>query len=110
MTIPANPTPSFWATALSSLSEKDRRIFKLSNTSPPDTRQILTEILAALETQRDRCKRDKWTTISIGGKELVIRDVCAKIAVSRSLSTTTSGSNSRRRKTSTANSGRICIR
>ncbi|KAJ5737061.1 ankyrin repeat-containing domain protein [Penicillium malachiteum] len=30
--------------------------------------------------QRDRCKRDIWTTVSVGGKELVIRDVCAKIA------------------------------
>ncbi|BCS16312.1 hypothetical protein ALUC_80519A [Aspergillus luchuensis] len=80
MSIFANSTPSLWATALSSLSEKDRRVLKIPNTSSPDTKHILTEILAALETQRDRCKRDKWTTISIGGKELVIRDVCAKIA------------------------------
>ncbi|PYH37491.1 uncharacterized protein BO87DRAFT_207691 [Aspergillus neoniger CBS 115656] len=80
MTISVNPTPSLWAIALSSLSEKDRRVLKIPNTSSPDTKHILTEILAALETQRDRCKRDKWTTTSIGGKELVIRDVCAKIA------------------------------
>ncbi|GKZ38746.1 hypothetical protein AbraIFM66950_011182 [Aspergillus brasiliensis] len=80
MTISATPTPSLWAIAFSSLSEKDRRIFRLSDKSPPDTKQILTDILTAVEKQRDRCKRDKWTTISIAGKELVIRDVCAKIA------------------------------
>ncbi|GKZ81649.1 hypothetical protein AnigIFM56816_006170 [Aspergillus niger] len=79
MTISATPTPSLWAIAFSTLSEKDRRIFKLPDTSPLDPKQILTEILVALETQRDRCKRDKWTTISIGGKEIVIRDVCSKI-------------------------------
>ncbi|RDH36215.1 ankyrin repeat-containing domain protein [Aspergillus welwitschiae] len=79
MTISATPTPSLWAIAFSNLSEKDRRIFKLPDTSPLDTKQILTEILVALETQRDRCKRDKWTTVSIGGKEIVIRDVCSKI-------------------------------
>ncbi|GLA39989.1 hypothetical protein AnigIFM63309_007593 [Aspergillus niger] len=79
MTISATPTPSLWAIAFSTLSEKDRRIFKLPDTSPLDPKQILTEILVALETQRDRCKRDKWTTVSIGGKEIVIRDVCSKI-------------------------------
>lgn len=79
MTISATPTPSLWAIAFSTLSEKDRRIFKLPDTSPLDPKQILTEILVALETQRDRCKRDEWTTVSIGGKEIVIRDVCSKI-------------------------------
>ncbi|KAJ6021158.1 ankyrin repeat-containing domain protein [Penicillium herquei] len=55
-------------------------MFTLPTSPPPDASQILKEILSALDKQRDRCKRDKWTTVSIGGKELVIRDVCAKIA------------------------------
>ncbi|OQE06082.1 hypothetical protein PENVUL_c020G06499 [Penicillium vulpinum] len=72
-------TSSLWALALSSLPEKDQRIFKISSNSSPDTKKTLNDILSALESQRDRCMRDKWTTISIGGKELIIRDLCAKI-------------------------------
>lgn len=75
---PQHPNPSFWSLAISSLPEKDRQIFKV-DTPPPDATAILNEIILALEKQRDRCKRDRWTTISVGGKELVIRDVCAKI-------------------------------
>ncbi|KAJ9263916.1 hypothetical protein DTO212C5_7334 [Paecilomyces variotii] len=74
------PTPSLWSRALSSLPPKDQRIFQISSTSTPDAKGILQDILSALERQRDRCKRDVWTTISVGGKELVIRDLCAKIA------------------------------
>ncbi|KAJ5373355.1 hypothetical protein N7517_005361 [Penicillium concentricum] len=73
-------TSSLWALALATLPEKDQRIFKIPSTSSPDTKQTLNDILSALEVQRDRCTRDKWTTISIGGKKLIIRDVCAKIA------------------------------
>lgn len=72
------PTPSLWSRALSSLPPRDQRIFKISNTSTPN--KILQDILSALERQRDRCKRDTWTTISVGGKQLVIRDLCTKIA------------------------------
>ncbi|KAJ9401934.1 hypothetical protein DTO282F9_1224 [Paecilomyces variotii] len=74
------PAPSLWSRALSSLPPKDQRIFQISTTSSPDAKVILQDILSALERQRDRCKRDVWTTISVGGKELVIRDLCAKIA------------------------------
>ncbi|KAJ9360367.1 hypothetical protein DTO027B9_1351 [Paecilomyces variotii] len=74
------PAPSLWSRALSSLPPKDQRIFQISTTSTPDAKVILQDILSALERQRDRCKRDVWTTISVGGKELVIRDLCAKIA------------------------------
>ncbi|KAJ5611907.1 ankyrin repeat-containing domain protein [Penicillium herquei] len=82
MTIPNNPAPSppLWSLALSSLPAKDQRMFTLPTSPPPDTTRILDEILSALEKQRDRCKRDKWKTIGIGGKELVIRDICSKIA------------------------------
>ncbi|KAJ9245760.1 hypothetical protein DTO169E5_479 [Paecilomyces variotii] len=74
------PAPSLWSRALSSLPPKDQRIFQISTTSTPDAKLILQDIISALERQRDRCKRDVWTTISVGGKELVIRDLCAKIA------------------------------
>lgn len=77
---PDGPKPSLWSRALSSLPEKDRRIFKVADSPLPDATVILNDILLVLEKQRDRCKRDRWTTITIGGKELVIRDICAKIA------------------------------
>ncbi|KAJ5502226.1 hypothetical protein N7463_005100 [Penicillium fimorum] len=71
---------SLWALALSTLPEKNQRFFKISSTSSPDIKQTLNNILSVVEVQRDRCTRDKWTTISFGGKELIIRDICAKIA------------------------------
>ncbi|KAJ9306207.1 hypothetical protein DTO217A2_4323 [Paecilomyces variotii] len=80
MATSSTPAPSLWSRALSSLPPKDQRIFQISTTSTPDAKVILQDILSALERQRDRCKRDVWTTISVGGKELVIRDLCAKIA------------------------------
>lgn len=80
MTASTSPASSLWSLALSSLPENDQRVFKDPKSPHQDVTQILNEILLALETQRDRCKRDKWTTISIAGKEFVIRDVCAKIA------------------------------
>ncbi|GLA47313.1 hypothetical protein AnigIFM63604_001510 [Aspergillus niger] len=72
-------TTSLWARALSALPDKDQRMFRTSGTASAPVSQILADIIAAIETQRDRCKRHKWSTISIGGKELIIRDVCAKI-------------------------------
>ncbi|KAJ5150758.1 uncharacterized protein N7500_010947 [Penicillium coprophilum] len=80
MTLQTSANSSLWALALSTLPEKDRRIFKISNSSAPEAKQTLNDILSALEIQRDRCTRDKWVTIGIGGKELIIRDLCAKIA------------------------------
>lgn len=77
---PDGSSSSLWSLALSSLPEKGRQIFKVADSPLPDATVILNDILLALEKQRDRCKRDRWTTISIGGKELVIRDICAKIA------------------------------
>ncbi|GKZ20283.1 hypothetical protein AbraCBS73388_005553 [Aspergillus brasiliensis] len=72
-------TTSLWARALSALPDKDQRMFGTLGAASPPVSQTLGDIIAAIETQRDRCKRHKWSTISIGGKELVIRDVCAKI-------------------------------
>ncbi|GJP92388.1 hypothetical protein AlacWU_05287 [Aspergillus niger] len=72
-------TTSLWARALSALPDKDQRMFRTSGTASAPVSQTLADIIAAIETQRDRCKRHKWSTISIGGKELIIRDVCAKI-------------------------------
>lgn len=72
-------TTSLWARALSALPDKDQRMFRTSGTASAPVSQTLADIITAIETQRDRCKRHKWSTISIGGKELIIRDVCAKI-------------------------------
>nr|XP_001391675.2 hypothetical protein ANI_1_1862064 [Aspergillus niger CBS 513.88] len=73
-------TTSLWARALSALPDKDQRMFRTSGTASAPVSKTLADIITAIETQRDRCKRHKWSTISIGGKELIIRDVCAKIA------------------------------
>ncbi|KAI2904559.1 hypothetical protein CBS76997_4162 [Aspergillus niger] len=72
-------TTSLWARALSALPDKDQRMFRTSGTASTPVSQTLADITTAIETQRDRCKRHRWSTISIGGKELIIRDVCAKI-------------------------------
>ncbi|RDH39372.1 ankyrin repeat-containing domain protein [Aspergillus welwitschiae] len=72
-------TTSLWARALSALPDKDQRMFRTSGTASAPVSKTLADIITAIETQRDRCKRHKWSTISIGGKELIIRDVCAKI-------------------------------
>lgn len=90
MTLPLTSAPlkdsysqmasSLWARALSSLPEQDQRIFHVSSNPPPNTSQILDDILSALEKQRDRCTRDRWKIAGRGGKSVVIRDVCAKIA------------------------------
>ncbi|KAJ5811124.1 hypothetical protein N7447_010640 [Penicillium robsamsonii] len=72
-------TSSLWALALSTFPEKNQCISKIPSASSSDTKQTLNNVLSALEVQRDRCTRDKWITISIGGKELIIRDLCAKI-------------------------------
>jgi hypothetical protein len=71
---------SLWARALASLPEEDQQIFHVSSNPPPNTSQILDDILSALEAQRDRCKRDRWKIAGRDGKSIVIRDVCAKIA------------------------------
>ncbi|OJZ90633.1 hypothetical protein ASPFODRAFT_203142 [Aspergillus luchuensis CBS 106.47] len=72
-------TTSLWARALSALPDKDQRMFRTSGTPTPPVLQTLAGIITAIEAQRDRCKRHKWSAISIGGKEIIIRDVCAKI-------------------------------
>ncbi|OJJ72655.1 hypothetical protein ASPBRDRAFT_548678 [Aspergillus brasiliensis CBS 101740] len=72
-------TTSLWARALSALPDKDQRMFRTSCTASPPVPQTLVDIITAIEMQRDRCKRHRWSTISIGGKQLIIRDVCAKI-------------------------------
>ncbi|SPB47113.1 unnamed protein product [Aspergillus niger] len=72
-------TTSLWARALSALPDKDQRMFRTSGTASAPVSQTLADIITAIETQRDRCKRHNWSTISIGGKELIIRDVCSKI-------------------------------
>ncbi|GKZ28538.1 hypothetical protein AbraIFM66950_008397 [Aspergillus brasiliensis] len=72
-------TTSLWARALSALPDKDQRMFGTLGAASPPVSQKLGDIIAAIETQRDHCKRHKWSTISIGDKELIIRDVCAKI-------------------------------
>ncbi|XRM38240.1 hypothetical protein ABZX51_001673 [Aspergillus tubingensis] len=65
-------TTSHWARALSALPDKDQRMFPTSGIASPPVSQTLTDIITAIEMQRDRCKRHKWSTTTIGGKEIII--------------------------------------
>ncbi|PYH92829.1 hypothetical protein BO71DRAFT_400240 [Aspergillus ellipticus CBS 707.79] len=73
-------TTSLWARALASLPDNDQLLLNKAAAPSLPTEQILTEILTEIDVQRDRCQRDRRKTPSVGGKQLVIRDVCAKIA------------------------------
>lgn len=80
VTVPPNggtPTSSLWARAVSQLSEKDQRIFHVGTAAPS---HILADIVATVEGQRDRCQRGRWKIRGMHGKDIIIRDVCAKIA------------------------------
>ncbi|PYH69855.1 uncharacterized protein BO88DRAFT_487329 [Aspergillus vadensis CBS 113365] len=74
-------TTSLWARALSALPDKDQRMFPTSGIASPPVSQTLTDIITAIEMQRDRCKRHKWTTTTIGGKEIIIRDFASVVNI-----------------------------
>ncbi|GFN17844.1 ankyrin repeat-containing domain protein [Aspergillus tubingensis] len=74
-------TTSHWARALSALPDKDQRMFPTSGIASPPVSQTLTDIITAIEMQRDRCKRHKWSTTTIGGKEIIIRDFASVVDI-----------------------------
>lgn len=69
---------SLWQKAQEQLSDADQKLF---NFNRPDTerRQILEDIVKAVETQNERCLQRRWKITGIGGKEIVLRDVCGKL-------------------------------
>lgn len=69
---------SLWARAISGIDTKNKTIF---NSNHSDRSQILQDVLATLEQQRDRSQRGRWKARGINGEEIVVRDVCAKIAL-----------------------------
>ncbi|GLB05414.1 hypothetical protein AtubIFM57258_000698 [Aspergillus tubingensis] len=74
-------TTYLWARALSALPDNDQRMFPTSGIASPPVSQTLTDIITAIEMQRDRCKRHKWSTTTIGGKEIIIRDFASVVDV-----------------------------
>ncbi|KAE8354008.1 ankyrin repeat-containing domain protein [Aspergillus coremiiformis] len=71
---------SLWARALANLPDKDQRLLCKETASSLSIPQILTEILAEIKVQHDLCQRDRSKTLGADGRQLVIRDVCVKIA------------------------------
>ncbi|KAK7531715.1 ankyrin repeat-containing domain protein [Phyllosticta citribraziliensis] len=66
---------SLWDQSIAKLSEKDQRMFRCGSASK---REILNDIVAKVEEQQDQCLRRRWKTKGFKGREIVIRDVCAK--------------------------------
>ncbi|THY87126.1 hypothetical protein D6C92_08177 [Aureobasidium pullulans] len=69
---------SLWKKAQERLSDADLKLFKFHR---PDSerREILEDILKAVQTQSDQCLLKRWKIKGRGGKEIVIRDVCGKM-------------------------------
>lgn len=68
---------SLWDKALKGLSIEDQKTF---NVQRSDKRQVLEEIVKAVNDQSDRCLQRRWTVQGRHGRKIVIRDVCAKMA------------------------------
>ncbi len=66
---------SRWGRAVAELSVKDQKRFQVVGAEP---KQLMQDIVSVLESQRDRCQRDRWKVRSFHGQELIVRDICAK--------------------------------
>ncbi|THY03737.1 hypothetical protein D6D02_08094 [Aureobasidium pullulans] len=69
---------SLWKKAQERLSDADLKLFKFHR---PDSerREILEDILKAVQAQSDRCLHKRWKIKGFNGKDIVLRDVCGKM-------------------------------
>ncbi|KAK8257221.1 hypothetical protein IWZ00DRAFT_6963 [Phyllosticta capitalensis] len=74
-----NPRPAkcLWDEAIFKLREEDQQMFNCGNDSQIE---ILRKILAHVDSCRDQCLHKRWKIKGSGGREIFIRDVCAKLA------------------------------
>lgn len=61
---------------MSELSYEDRQMFKIGG--EPHIK-ILDDIQSKVKTCRDECLRKKWKIKGFRGREIVVRDICAKL-------------------------------
>ncbi|KAK8171996.1 hypothetical protein BKA80DRAFT_339817 [Phyllosticta citrichinensis] len=66
---------SLWDQSIAKLTEKEQRMFRCGSASK---REVLNDIVTKVEEQQDQCLRRRWKTKGFKGREIVIRDVCAK--------------------------------
>ncbi|KAK7545345.1 ankyrin repeat-containing domain protein [Phyllosticta citricarpa] len=67
---------SLWDQSIAKLSADEQRMFRCGSASQ---KEILNEIVAKVEKQQDRCLRRRWIAKDFKGRDIVIRDVCAKL-------------------------------
>ncbi|KAK8221521.1 hypothetical protein IWZ01DRAFT_43965 [Phyllosticta capitalensis] len=65
-----------WDKVVSELSYEDRQMFKICG--EPHIK-ILDDIQSKVKTCRDECLRKKWKIKGFRGREIVVRDICAKL-------------------------------
>ncbi|KAL0258042.1 hypothetical protein SLS55_007213 [Diplodia seriata] len=68
---------SLWDQEAAKLSDADQRMFLCNSTDRP---KILRDILAKVDQKIDECQRGRWKFQGAHGKEIIIRDVCERIA------------------------------
>ena len=66
-----------WTRAAESLTDADQQLSHVPEESR--TQRLLQDILGEIEKQSQRCLKRRWKIRSLNGRELIVRDLCAKI-------------------------------
>ncbi|THX26150.1 hypothetical protein D6D12_06376 [Aureobasidium pullulans] len=69
---------SLWQKAQQQLSDADQQLFDF-NRPESERRLILEDILRSVQVQNERCLNKRWKIKGIGGREIVLRDLCGKL-------------------------------
>ena len=64
-----------WDQAASKLTDEDRQLFDVSGL---DKQKILQDILTEVQRQSDLCLSKRWKIKGVNGKDVLVRDLCAK--------------------------------
>ncbi|KAK8225381.1 hypothetical protein HDK77DRAFT_130222 [Phyllosticta capitalensis] len=76
MSLPWAKGDCLWDKVVSELSYEDRQMFRIGG--EPHIK-ILDDIQSKVKTCRDECLRKKWKIKGFRGREIVVRDICAKL-------------------------------
>ncbi|CAD0011900.1 unnamed protein product, partial [Aureobasidium pullulans] len=66
------------AKAQQQLSDADQQLFDF-NRPESERRLILEDILRSVQVQNERCLNKRWKIKGIGGREIILRDLCGKL-------------------------------
>ncbi|CAC9886016.1 unnamed protein product [Aureobasidium pullulans] len=69
---------SLWQKAQQQLSDADQQLFDF-NRPESERRLILEDILRSVQVQNERCLNKRWKIKGIGGREIILRDLCGKL-------------------------------